>query len=646
MASEMIGSLGQPALPMLFSAIRVGGRLVRNRIVMPSMHTGYCHSDGNVSSRLLGYLEPRVRHIGLLVVEQAAVHPAGRVSAPNQLAFWDESHIPGVRLIAELAHGHGALAIIQISHSGRQAREEIIGSRPVAPSAVTCEAFPLAPRELTADEIPALQELYVAAAGRAARAGLDGVELHAAHGFLMNQFLSPYFNRREDAYGGDTSRRARFVVEVIEGIRARLGRNFLIQLRLSIVEGVEGGLDIPESQRLAALLADAGIDALHCSAGMTFNRYLYCAPMGIRPGYNLPLAAAMKEAVGIPVIAAGRLNDPRLAEKALQEGVADMVSVGRGLISDPDLPEKAARGDFGSIRFCIGCNEACGPRPAGCMINPQAGRELDLVVAPAAKPRSVLVIGGGPAGLEAALVAASSGHRVRLFERAGRLGGQLAVGAIPPAKQELMVWIEYAESQLRRMGVEVRLGETASAETVARLAPDCVILATGSSPVWPSIDGIDRAVTATAVDVLNGLAEVGDEVVVVGGGETGCETADFLASLGRRVTVVEMLPVVAREVVAEQRHYLMERLQAGGVQLLVSARATEYRDRKLVVEGPDGVAELKADTVVLAVGSRSDRQLVDQLRGVVQDVRVIGDAEHPGNAVDAIRRGFEEGCAV
>lgn len=630
----------------LFSPIRIAGHTVRNRIVLPSMHTGFANPDGTVSPRMLAFLEPRAAGIGILTVEHATVHPSGRRISTDQLVIWDDDCVPGLRQAADLAHRQGALAVVQLSHAGRQTTAQVVGARPVAPSAVTCTAFPDPPRELEAHEIPAFQAMFVEAAERAARAGLDGVELHAGHGFLLNQFLSPHYNRRQDGYGGDTGRRARFVTEIIREIRGRLGPHFMIILRMSVVEGVEGGLEVPESRRLALLFQEAGIDLLHCSIGVAFNRYLYCPPMAMGHACLLPLAAAIKEVVKVPVIAVGRLHDPRLAEAALREGKADMVAMGRGLIADPSLPQKAARGDLDGIRLCVGCNQACRARPLTCTINAQAGNERERPVAPASHPRRVLVLGGGPAGLEAARTAASRGHRVVLLESADRLGGQMVVGSIPPTKGELMVWVRYAEGELRRMGVEIRLGERATAATLSDLSPDCVVVATGGVPLRPPIPGLGSEQVVSAVDALSGRADVGRQVVVIGGGETGCETADHLASEGRQVTIVEMLPAIAREVAFEPRHYLLQRLSAGNVQLLTSTRVAGVGAGWVEVDAPTGRSRLGADTVVLAVGSAPNPWPAEELSGMAPEIHVIGDAASPGDLVKAIHSGFLVGAAI
>lgn len=638
-------------LPHLFSPLAIGNLELPNRIVMPAMGTRYPTYAGKVTDRLVRYYAERAKGgVGLIVVQFATIHIDGR-SSLYPLAIWDDSHIPGLRQLAQGIQQHGVPVAIQLAHAGAAGKTEITGVQPVGPSAVP---FPdrETPRELSVDEIEALVEAFGQAARRAVEAGFDAVELHMAHGYLLQQFLSPLNNRRDDAYGGDFDRRLVFPVKVLKRVRDVVGRETPILCRLCVDEGYPTGITQDLGVRIAQALELAGADVLDVSGG-TVGTFHFSVPSQTDPpgGSLLPLAAAVKKVVQIPVVGVGKLHDPAVMERVLAEGQADLVAVGRGLIADAELPRKIREGKLDRIRPCLTCERPeCHGRilnhmSMGCVVNPQVGREADLSPRPAEESRTVLVIGGGPAGIEAAIAAAQSGHQVTLCEKRPYLGGQVYLGARAPHKELFQKLLDYYATVLEALQVEVRLGCPVDVSQVVSLAPDVVIVAMGAKPFQLDIPGRGPQVL-TAWDVLRG-ANTGQSVVVVGGGSVGCETAEFLALQGRQVTILEMLTQVARDLAPWTRPLLINRLMALDVEILVRAKAVALDDRRVVYDR-GGMVEVihDVDTVVAAIGAVSDDHLSAALREHGFDPIVIGDCCRPGNAGDAIRAGFEAGLQV
>ncbi|MDP2953101.1 MAG: FAD-dependent oxidoreductase, partial [Chloroflexota bacterium] len=484
-------------------------------------------------------------------------------------------------------------------------------------------------------------------ARRAQEAGFDAVELHGAHGYLIAQFLSPYSNKRTDGYGGDRESRMRFALRFLDRAKALVGRDFPILFRLSGDEFVEGGLTLDETRPIAQRLAGAGVHILHVSAGVYGSLHRVVQPSSAAPGCLIPLAQGIKEAVEVPVIGVGRITDPALAEKVLEEGKADLVSMGRALFADPELPRKARDGKPEEIRRCLACgycmDKVLGDNePLTCAINPALGREGEPL-GRARRPKKVVVVGGGPAGLEAARVAALRGHRVSLYEAEDRLGGQMNLAALPPHKSEINNAVSFYAHQLSKLGVRVSLGRRLSPSLALRLKPEVVVLATGSSSRVPSIPGAGGEWVVSAREVVAGRARVGQRVVVLGGGQVGCETAELLAEQGKQVTVVEMLPRLAADMGPLSRRYLLDRLRQAGVKTEVNAQAVEITPQGVVVSSQGEQRLIEGESVVLAVGAVPDQRLAQALQGKVPELHIIGDAAQPRRIADAVREGFEVG---
>lgn len=634
----------------LFEPIKIGRVEIRNRIVMPAMSTNFSNPDGSISQRQIHYYARRANGgVGLIITEALCVESAVGKLSPIQPCIDHDKFIAGLNELVEEVKFHGSRIAAQLHHAGRRA-QWIDHGQPVSASDHLLTPSGVRPRALSKEEISALVDRFSKAALRAKMAGFDAVEMHGAHGYLIAQFLSPHTNKRTDEYGGGVEGRARFALEIVERSRERIGSDFPIIFRISAEEFIEGGLTLGEAKTITKKLEDGGVDAIHVSAGAFESRHWTSAPPAIQAGYLVQYAAEIKKAVGVPVIAVGRINSPELAEKIIEEGKADLVAMGRALIAEPDLPRKAMEGDLEGMRKCIGCNR-CLTRFGDmlhikCSINPEVGREGESLIEPAKDPKKIVVVGGGPAGLEAAYIAAMRGHDVVLYERNERLGGQLLLASVPPHKEDVGTFADWLVSRVRGADVEVRTGIEATPELIIKESPDSVIIATGASPLIPNVPGVDRENVITSWDVLSGRASVGDFPIIIGGGMVGCETAEFLSAMGKRVRIVEMLDSIAIDVDFRSRMFLLERLQKLGVEVFTKTKLEGISDEGIVVSKDCGREVLKCDTVVLAVGAKPERELIDALKERVEEVYSIGDCVSPRKILEAIEEGFMIGAQV
>ncbi len=636
---------------LICQPIQLGSMTLKNRMVMPPMVVRYADEQGFVTDRTVNYYEARARGgAGLIIQEATYVSPNGQILA-NEPGISDDKFIPGLMRVTEAIHRHGAKAAVQLVHGGRNAVFNIPGKR-VSASAISSPGYPV-PSEMTKAEIDEVIDAFARAAYRAMRAGYDGVEVHAAHGYLVDQFISPASNKRADAYGGSLDKRARLLIEVIGAIREAAGRSFPVWCRLNGKEfGVEGGETLEDARKVAQMAESAGSVAIHVSAAGAASPIQY-PTYRFHPGTIVELAAGIKEAVHVPVIAVGRMT-PALGEQLIAEGKADLIAFGRALFADPEIPNKVCAGKVEEIRPCILCfrcrDGLRNPNEVGvrCGVNPQTGKEGVLGITPAETPKKVLVVGGGPAGMEAARVAAIRGNKVTLWEKSDRLGGQLIPAAAAPYKDRIAALPQYYAGALKDSKVRVVLNREATAAKIKRLQPDAVILATGVKSIMPQIPGLDKIHHVNAVDVLTGKYEVtGNNVVIVGGELVACEVAQYLTDKGKKVTMVRRGPEIAQKVGTSLKPFVLANLKSCGVEALTGITYNEATEKGLVVTTKEGEKKLlPADIIVIAAGAEPDQVLYQELKDKLPVVKIVGDCVSPRNIPEAVADGYWAGLNI
>lgn len=636
--------------PHLFSPAKIGPVEIPNRVVMAPMGTGLVDSDGRYSWEQIEYYASRARGgTGLILVEAAMVEMKIDPS-PFQIKVAVIDAADKIARLTDLAHAirySGAVPGMQLSlGQGRQADIAEAHNPPVSASAVPAFANPeVICREITTEEVEQLIKAMADAAERVVNAGFSLIEVHGHAGYLIDQFLNLATNKRADAYGGDEEKRFRIVKELHDAIRERAGRDTAVTFRLS-VDHKGAGRNLAEGLKIVKMLEEAGYDAIHVDAGNYVTMPWIFPPTYLGPACMADLAAAVKKEVKIPVIAVGSIIKPEIAEEIIKSGSADFVALGRSLLADPDWANKAKAGNPEEIRSCILCNEFCIGRlfqfkNVTCVVNPACGHEHYFQLRKTDSPRRVTVIGGGPAGMEAARVAAARGHKVTLLEKENSLGGQLIPATRPSFKFGLAAYLNYLRRQMDVMGIDVRLNTEANADVVRYTRPDVVIVATGAVPYIPELPGLAEGNVHTANDVLiTGLPGTG-KVVIIGGGLVGCETALHLSGQGNRVTIVEALAEAARDMNAISRQTLLEELEKAGIELRTGLEFEKLDSGRVVCRtGNGGAEELQADFVVLALGSVPQRKLINELREEFPFVMEAGDCIRPRKVGDAVHEGF------
>jgi len=638
-------------LKNLFSPMKIGNLEMANRLVVSAMVTLYCHDDGTATEKYIAYHEAKAKGgWGLIITEDYAIDPTGR-GFPRLAGLWEDAQIKSHAELTRRVHQYNSKIFAQIYHAGRQTNPLVIGRQPWAPSPIPCPINQTIPHEMTIDEIHEMVEKFGDCALRTKKAGFDGIEIHGAHGYLIAQFLSPYSNKRTDRYGGNLPNRMRFALEVIANIRAKVGTDFPLGFKISADEYVPGGRTIEETKAIAVLLQEAGIDVILVSAGVYGSNAAITPSAATPQGWIVDFAEEVKKVVNIPVMTVGRIIEPLVAETILTSGKADFIAMGRASLADPELPIKAAAGDFDDIVRCIGCMQGCigllgRYQPIKCSLNPTLGREYELSAGTKVVKKKVVVAGGGPAGMEAAITAAKAGHRVQLFEKGGRLGGQFYLAAIPPGKGEFSSFVTWQINQLNKLGVEVHLNTEVTAELIDAQQPDAVILSTGSVPVVPQIKGVEKGQVVFANAVLNGEKEIGRTSVIIGGGMVGAETAYHLASHGKTVTVVEQLAEIAQDVEAIPRELLLKGLEKEMVKIYVNTTVEEILDNGVLVTRDGREEIIPTNTVILAVGSNPENKLTTKLEGKPYKVMAIGDAVQVRRVLEAVEEGFAAGRKI
>ncbi len=635
----------------LLAAGKIGRLELKNRIVMPAMGTSLAAASGEASDEMIAFYEERAAGgCGLIITEITRVDNETGVGTPNQLNASDLLFVPRLEKLARAVHRHDSKIFLQLQHPGRQNHGRLIGGRQiVAPSAVMSSAIGEMPRELSAQEVEELVRKFVFAAHIAKTAGIDGVEIHGAHGYLVGQFLSPLTNLRTDKYGGSLEGRMLFLTEIVLGIKQACGAGFPVSVRIDGDEFVPGGITLDEALETAKHLESLGVDCINVSSGTYESSNTIIEPISYPQGWKKHLAAAMKQAVRIPVIACDVIRKPEFAESLLQEGNTDFVAVGRAQLADPEWGNKAAAGKEAGIRTCISClyciQEVMECKVIKCAVNARAGRELEFAEpAKDGGSRAVAVIGGGPAGMEAARILAQREFKPVLFEARDVLGGSVELGSRPPLKEKLNWFIDNMQHQLEQLEVDVRLSTKPTLDQLKELEPYAVVVATGAQPVIPAIPGVNKAAVCTVVDVLGGNAVISSQrAVVIGSGMTGLETAEYLVDRGNRVTVVEMQPRIGPDAYLPNLIDIVTRLKKSGVELLASTKLVEVKDGSVVLENTSTgeVTEREADAVVLSIGVTPESSFAEELKQALPNVKVIGDAGKPGRIGQAIQTGFE-----
>ena len=608
---------------------------------MPALASFMIGSDGSISDATVEHYRRRAAGgPAMVIMEACAVSPEGVVSS-HQAVIHDDRFIDGLSKIARAMKEEGAVPAIQIHHGGRQTSVKVINRKPLAPSPLPCPTIRGEVEPLTIDGIQQLVQKFGDAADRACQAGFELVEIHGAHGYLVNQFLSQFSNIREDQYGGDVAGRTRFAKEIVEAVRKRVGPEFPISFKISAEEYVENGLTTEQSVEILKILVPAGIDVVQVSAGNDVTPEWICQPMFMEKACLVDSASQVKKALDIPVMAVGRINDPLIANEIIEQDKADLVCIGRGLLADPEMPNKAREGRSDEIRTCIACNTCMQSifkrGRIECLVNPMLGREKEMAFIPTDTPKKVMVIGGGPGGLNVAWVAAKRGHSVHVYEKRSELGGQLVPGSIPGHKSELRSLIRYQKKQAELFGVQCHLNHEVSAEDIQTIQPDVVVLATGSLPALPSVEGIDNDIVLTYEDVLIGGAPSFKNVVVIGGGPTGLELALHLAEYGCATTVVEMLPKIGSGLEAMTKKILLNRLKKHHVTILTDTRLLKIDDKGVMVANKDRQEHfIETDKVVIAIGTRPDNRLYDKIKSLGYKLFQVGDCLEPRSAKEAI----------
>ncbi|MCP4023760.1 MAG: FAD-dependent oxidoreductase [Desulfobacteraceae bacterium] len=635
-------------LTNLFNPIQIGNMTVKNRLLMSAMSINFGVDDNcNVTDQLVEYFVERAKGgVGMMLVGGGSVHPGGQ-ELPDLPQMYDDSCIPALKDMVQRVKVHNTHFGVQLMHGGRQSYlpQKVAPSPIPAPAVVKGEV-----RELTIDEIKELIACFGDAAGRCRKAGFDFVEIHGAHGYLINQFLAPNSNIRTDEYGGSFENRSRFLFEVVEDMKEKAGKDFPIGVRINGNDYIENGWELKDAVRLAPILEKAEVAYLHISGGVYGSTELTIPSMYTKQGCFIHLAQEVKKHVNIPVITVGRIKDPVMADSAISEGKADMVSLGRSLLADPYYPEKAQKGDIDAIRPCIGCCLGCihavlQKEPGSCVVNPDVGREYKMQEeVPPEKKKKILIAGAGPAGMAAARLFALQGHSVVVCEKGKDSGGLLSLASKAPGRGELDDILNFFRNEIKRLSLNVRFETQLSIDLIQETNADIVVLATGSLPDMPVIKGLFQTQMGlfTCVDLLNGDDEAGKRVIVLGGGMTGLITADFLAEKGKEVVVLNRKKSFAEEMSSNDRYYLRERLKKGGVKLFKKVSIKAFSNDGVTFKSDnEEIALNNFDTVVISEKHSPIRDAKKLERKTNAEFHFIGDAKSPRHLMYCISEAEE-----
>lgn len=635
--------------PRLFEPGKIGSMKLKNRIVKAPQHTGLAAPDGSVTERLIRYYkEVALGGAGLIIIEYSWIDYDASRAAPCQVGVADMNHIAGLSLLAETIQANGAKAALQIAHAGAHRRLRMPPIK--APSRVPWEllrgtGLP-APQELTFEEIQGIVKSFGDAAKRVQIAGFDMVEIHGTHGYLIQQFLSPRTNKRTDWYGGSLENRMRFLLEVVEDVRSKVGPSYPVSVRVGGIDYESNELaTYDEAIEVAKRLEKSGVNVLNVSGGGNYQVSNVVSQPLVPLATNVWAAEAIKKEVSLPVIVCGSITNPKLAEEILEAGKADYIALARPLFADPYWPKKAKEGRPEDIRPCIRCNDGCIARSdrqgkaIRCTVNVALGREEEFKISPAESPKKIAIVGGGPAGMEAAIVCTLHGHDVTLYEKR-KFGGVLNEASIPEFKADLRLLIKYYATQMKKLKVKV-INKEATLNIIKRGGFDTVIVATGGSPLIPNVPGTDNAIVSGALEVLNGEKKLGKKVIIIGGGIVGTEVGLLLAEQGREIIFVEMLDEFMNGVLPDEKPAYKERLNKQKVSVYTGKRLESVHDKGVIVIDRYGKREeILADSVVIAAGFTPNRHLIEQLESETDlEVYEAGDCIEPRRIFDAIHDG-------
>lgn len=641
----------------LYTPLKIGSVEVKNRVMMAPMSTGYEADDGTINDVTRNYWVERAKGgVGLIIVDAVTIDSNVPYSTPETISLGDDSTIESFKALTDECHTYGAKVFPQIAYMGAESCLLRVKGIPAAGPSAYVNQYGIPCREMKAEEIPAIIKKYGEAAMRARKAGCDGIQLHCAHAYMfLGAFLSPLRNKRTDKYGGCLDNRARLIFEVLKEIKTAAGEDFPVMLRISPDEHTPGGLTLNDWMYLIPQLEAAGADAFEISGGNPYEAFEHLIPCHYSaPGVNVDNAKAIKSITNLPVYVVGKINDAKFAEYVVERGFADGVTMGRPLLADAELVNKAREGRYEDISPCASCGGACITRSAEdhtahCIINPALGREKEWAIKPLEGPaKNVLVVGAGPAGLSAARVAALRGHKVTVLEKNHKVGGQLALACVPPFKQELSKWAVYLLTQCEKLGVTFKYNVEATVDTVKAENADVVIIATGSNPLivnkMPGFDSLEKVVTAH--DVLAGKHQVlRGKVAVLGGGLVACETADYIVTNAARgdvdVTIIEMQPAVVPILTPANRKPLLRALKNAGVTIRTSTKLMEFKGRDIIVEHNGELQTLENfDHIIWGMGARPNNTLAEPLKEAGIEVISIGDADKVGTCRNAIETGY------
>lgn len=610
------------------------------------MGNNFANPDGTWSDQSVAYYAERAKgQFGLITIEATVVHH-GAKGGPKKPCLYDDSSIESLKKITDACHAQGAKVSIQLQNAGPEGNAKNAGAPIEAASAIPSVYGKDTPVEVPTEKVYELVKGYGDAAERAMKAGADAVEIHMAHGYLVNSFISPRTNKRVDEFGGNFENRMRFPRLIVEEVKRRVGGKVAILARINSSDEVEGGDDVHDSAAIAAYLEDCGVEGLHVSRAVHIKDEYMWAPTAVHAGFSADLVTEIKRAVSIPVITVGRYTEPYYAELLLREGRADLVAFGRQSLADPHMPEKAMNDNLEDLVPCIACLQGCVANmykgePICCLVNPFLGHEAQGYPK-AEKSKKVMVIGGGVAGMCAAFVAAERGHDVSLYERTDKLGGNMRLAAYPPGKGDITNMIRSYIVRCEKAGVKIHMNTTVDLEMVKAEKPDAVIVSTGSRTLILPIEGIENPAIIHGSDLLDGKRAAGKKVLVVGGGMVGCETAAFLGEQQHDVTVIEYRDTVGADVIHEHRVFLMEDFKNYGIKEITGAKVCKFFDDGVEYESPDGSRhEVRGfDSVVLSMGFKNYNPFAEQLEELGQEVYVVGDATRARRALDATKEAY------